>query len=169
MIESYGVIYALYCTCHNDGFRYIGQTIQDRHTRLRGHKKAARGGKNFPVAAWIREHNFNVEAITLEDCSDERTLHAREVYWIKHLRDIGLDLLNVCEGGKTSTRGVTYKREQKRFCKRGHEFTEENTMWIPNGERVQRRCKTCKRYIEREWEKAHPNRKKIENGKRVRD
>jgi hypothetical protein len=38
-------------------------------------------------------------------------------------------------------------------CKRGHEFTPENTYVQPNGRRV---CRTCKRLREAEWRAAHP-------------
>lgn len=48
-----------------------------------------------------------------------------------------------------------HAKADETHCKYGHEFTEENTKWMPHKNRPpQRRCLECYRRYDREWKRA---------------
>lgn len=81
------VIYGLSCACHPErGVRYVGQTIQGIETRIYKHKWAARSGKTWVVAKWIRKHGEeNLRYEVLEALPTKEGLGEAEEKWIAHL------------------------------------------------------------------------------------
>lgn len=94
-----GLIYALSCTCHEDGVRYVGQTTRSLTIRLGQHRRAAERGNNTAVVyKWMRRHgpqNIRIELLeALPNCTPD-DLNAAETRWISHHRSIRLNLLNM--------------------------------------------------------------------------
>lgn len=94
-----GLVYALSCTCHNDGVRYVGQTTRSLSIRLGQHRRAAERGNNTAIVyKWMRRHspaNIRIELIQdLEDCTQDE-LNAAETAWINHHRSVRTNLLNM--------------------------------------------------------------------------
>lgn len=94
-----GLVYALSCTCHNDGVRYVGQTTRSLSIRLGQHRRAAERGNNTAIVyKWMRRHspaNIRIELIQdLEDCTQDE-LNAAETAWIEHFRGEKTNLLNM--------------------------------------------------------------------------
>lgn len=58
----------------------------------------------------------------------------------------------------THAENMRRKMERTTHCQRGHEFTEENICWYPNGDRACRTCKYAgnKRYLRRKREDSLP-------------
>ena len=99
---TYGVIYTLACTCHQDGDRYVGQTTQTVASRLARHRAAAlrfqRDGKHLSrTQNWILKHGpENIVAATIDECADQESLDRAERFWIATLPN----LTNHLAGGK---------------------------------------------------------------------
>lgn len=58
-----------------------------------------------------------------------------------------------------------FLKKKQTHCKRGHEFTIENTYWETHGKYKTRKCKECRLLIQREWIKNN----RTYNNKRARD
>ena len=69
-------------------------------------------------------------------------------------------------------RGAAKRNAEKTHCKRGHEFTEANTIWFAqNGkERGGRVCRTCKNWWHRRrWPKVRDQKNEAKRRKRRED
>ena len=111
MVENL-VIYGLYCTCHDDGIRYVGQTMNGAALRLTAHKTTARRSAlnskgHLAVYRWMLKHGLdNIEYKILEHVSTVQELDKREIAWIKKMGTYSAaDGLNLTLGGLT-TRGL---------------------------------------------------------------
>jgi hypothetical protein len=94
-----GYIYALSCTCHDDGVRYVGQTTRSLSIRLGQHRRAAERGNNHAIVyKWMRRHspaNIRIELLQeLPNCTQDE-LNAAESAWIAHFRGQKSNLLNM--------------------------------------------------------------------------
>lgn len=155
MNKSPNVVYAL----HRPGleWRYIGVTCNEKN-RVATHKHQARTRK-YSVSRWITKHpDFQMTVVarffTYEEAQDA------EVLLIAAFREAGYDLLNIAPGGGGAT-GVVNQHANKTHCKRGHEFTKDNTIYTSQGSRS---CKTCQKAYFAELDKernADPVRKAI--------
>lgn len=108
---SKGTIYGMYVS-DSKNIRYIGMTTQTIEDRFKGHKKAAKSGRKYPVYDWMRKHSIeNIKTIELEYCEDN--LEKREMFWIQYYNSLGLKLLNLTEGG-SGPNGHVWSDEQRR-------------------------------------------------------
>lgn len=93
-----GYVYSLHCTCHEDGVRYVGQTVRSLPIRLGQHRRAAEHGSTAIVYKWMRRHspaNIRIELLQiLDDCTQDE-LNAAETRWIEHHRSVRTNLLNM--------------------------------------------------------------------------
>jgi group I intron endonuclease len=107
------VIYGLYCLCHNEGIRYVGQTVLGADKRLGDHISMVkyRIARDMPLSYlqnWIAKHGYkNICTTVLEVCLDEKELDACEERWIAALPN----LTNIRPGG-SSSRGWKKTEEQ---------------------------------------------------------
>lgn len=58
--------------------------------------------------------------------------------------------MNTVEQRRRNVAAIAARRRQATHCKRGHEFTAENTIWRRNGRRM---CRTCQN--DRRWYHRH--------------
>lgn len=115
---------------------------------------------------------FNYPLINLKD--SKVYVHHLVYTWFKSPRTKGLQLHHTCENKKcvnpihleeltvgkhNATKDINYHNAGKTHCKRGHEFTEENTYIYRNGK--SRVCKTCSK----EYYQSHAE--GIKNAKRI--
>lgn len=92
-------IYAL-CEPGTAIVRYVGKS-NDAPKRYHLHLSSARKGNKTPVGQWIRGLLSNSQRpalITLEEVPFNK-FQDRERHWISFLRDEGVNLLNVSNGG----------------------------------------------------------------------
>lgn len=92
-----GVIYALRRSGTTE-IRYVGKTMKPPHVRLGEHKKEARGRGHAYLHKWLRSIDLDVELVVLEEVAGD-DLDQREREWIASLRDAGVRLTNLTEGG----------------------------------------------------------------------
>jgi hypothetical protein len=85
--------------------RYIGKTINIK-ARLENHISRSKNFKTSRhVCNWIKSLlNKKLKPIlTVIDTTDEENWVSKEMYWIKHFKDLGLKLCNHNAGGKSNT------------------------------------------------------------------
>ena len=99
-----GIIYGLICPISNS-IRYVGQTKRGVKERLKKHRcehishKRFTHKDNWISLLWRKGLIRKLTYVVLEKC-DETLLNDREIYWIKHFRDNGHDLVNISNGGQ---------------------------------------------------------------------
>lgn len=103
--ERDNVIYGLSCICHPErGIRYVGLTSYTARHRLHGHRTSARKGSKTAVYNWMRKHGvLNIESTVLERTSTFEELNDAEVRWIAYYKSIGQELMNLTDGGGSTT------------------------------------------------------------------
>lgn len=100
-------IYALICP-KTDQIKYIGQTTNGI-TRLYGHYrdfKLNKFGRLIKVKAWVKKlksEGLKFKVQYLDYGTNREELNQKEIYWIKHYRDLNYDLLNHHDGGYIAT------------------------------------------------------------------
>jgi hypothetical protein len=103
LVNSYAAFYKIYCLKNpisNEIF-YIGQTMKDLEERLDGH--ISDKDTNKPKCEYIQNlisqgNRPIIEAIeTIKGTCyiDKMAVNEREIYWIKHYKAIGCNLLNI--------------------------------------------------------------------------
>ncbi len=147
MLNTNFLIYALLdpITGH---IRYVGLTTRGEKRPMSHCSKNHRRDKTRR-ACWteslIAKGLFPTWKV-LEYCTDEKDLSSAEKFWIAYCRYNGCPLVNHTDGGFN---GRPDKETRKRLrdshiqthCKRGHEFTVENT--YPNSKPDTKLCRTC--------------------------
>lgn len=94
-------IYALVQTGRSlNDIRWCGQTNNPKR-RLSEHKALKKSDNNTHKQNWIKSINKDIGMIILEETNQE-LCDEREVWWTLHLKSLGMDLLNIKIGGKTS-------------------------------------------------------------------
>lgn len=117
------VIYGLRLDQPDSQYRYIGITKRRLSERFDGHTRSARTGNPLPVYRWMRKNQGGVIIEVIEQCppDDYDFLLLREVFWIKHYRELNGDLgeegkpdylLNVADGGRGCP-GTKWPEERK--------------------------------------------------------
>lgn len=117
-------IYALSHPITNE-IRYIGKTKSIKR-RLQSHIDYARNSKRKRryVSDWILKllnQNLKPIIIIIEE-TDKNNWVKREMYWIKHFRDLRFNLCNLTDGGESNT-GYIYSdelREVRRKARLGY-------------------------------------------------
>ena len=108
------LVYALIDSSNPDEIRYIGKTIFSTKRRLYGHMHSTRAtGHKTPVHSWMKSvltHNNEVQIIVVEDSLTESQAFDREIFYIRHYRQLGHRLTNLTDGGEGPS---------------GHKHTEE--------------------------------------------
>lgn len=136
MTEPRVVIYGLKCKCHPErGIRYVGQSSKTARARFHQHTYAARKGKPWVVAKWMRKHGIeNIAYEVLEVVEEEGDLDVRETYWIDHLHTMTkFGGCNVWPGG-SSIRG--YKHSPDSLARRkGRKHSEETRKKLSDANR----------------------------------
>jgi len=96
-----GFIYGLICTCHDDGVRYIGKSLNPQLTaRLRSHRHNARRGQDLPVYRWMRKHGVeNIVSVVLGTANSPEGVCLLEIRLIAEMHT------HVSDGGLNCTRG----------------------------------------------------------------
>lgn len=121
-MNSKCVIYGLFCMCHDDGVRYVGQTSKGMTARFTVHLAHSESVKS-PVYNWIRKHGKGNIAYTVLEVCLPTELDAREECWIAFYREqIGAKLMNVKLGGANSA-------GHKRPAQSGRMRGDGNPMW----------------------------------------
>lgn len=91
----------VYVITHKDsGKSYIGKS-NDPENRWRGHQKDAQKGDPRPLYRAMRKHG--VEAFTLEvfeEHPNNKAAYLAETYWITRLKEFGIQLYNLNDGGE---------------------------------------------------------------------
>jgi hypothetical protein len=109
-------VYALLDPEH--GFvAYIGQTWRLKN-RIRQYGKMGDNRKCRPVDVWVTmllERGLRPRLVVLERTTNPEE---REAYWIAKAREIGVDLLNMNDGGKTVANMHAAPGSNKRGCAR---------------------------------------------------
>lgn len=119
-----------------------------------GYGRFGAGGKTYRahIYAWVQEHGPLPDGLQLDhvchntdpDCPGGRACLHRLCVNIDHLA-LGTTRDNL----RASRHTIASKNAAKTHCKRGHEFTPENTMRVKDGR--YRACRTCYRNQSREW------------------
>ena len=99
--EQKHLVYALVDPTTNE-IRYVGKSSQGIK-RAYDHKKASNLKVFTHKTNWIKKLissglDYNVQII--EICNDDNHAIEREIHWIKHYRDLGLNLTNLTGGGE---------------------------------------------------------------------
>lgn len=95
--------------------RYVGKT-NDLKRRLYQHIRGRTDQKMTPVRAWIKSlvgQGLEPRMVVIETC-DAVEWEAKEMFWIKHFRDGGHEVLNLAEGGNQPHCSVEVRRENGR-------------------------------------------------------
>lgn len=109
------IIYVLKCPLSFE-VRYVGITSVGVGCRFNNHIHYARKGSKYHVHLWIKtllDQDLLPIIEAIETTSDE----LREVFWIKHYRDVGARLTNHTDGGGGS-RGYVWSEESRERASR---------------------------------------------------
>lgn len=124
-------IYAL-CDPDTDEPRYVGKTAGYMCDRHKAHIRRAKAGSRLPVHSWIRGIIEAKKPLVIASLELARGANwaERERHWIAVLRQRGVQLFNVTEGGE----GLL-----------GHKFSPEHREKIAQGLRTGKfcSCETC--------------------------
>jgi len=136
--EPLYVVYALYCTCHEDrGLRYVGQTTRGASVRFRFHIwDAISDRSDLAVHRWVRKHGGdNIRYVILEALESPERLDEIEIKWIRKLGTFSDPRgLNMSEGGK-SIKGYVHSEEtRKKMC--GRVYTDETRTKMSNSAKL---------------------------------
>jgi hypothetical protein len=118
-------IYKLVC---NDGYYYIGSTIQELNNRLNNHKKLSKTGVNkvYNYINSIGWDNVEIELIEKYKCNSKQELNNREEYYLNNSKQDDLCLnfknINIYENGKI----------YKLLCDDGHYYIGSTTQKLYN-------------------------------------
>lgn len=112
MSAQFGYIYGLYD--YLDNLRYIGKTIGIPHKRLACHLYDAKRGRNTYCAKWIRSllHKNTLPKMKIFEICEVKLTEEREVNYIAHFRNLGVNLTNLTNGGD-GTNGYTISEETR--------------------------------------------------------
>lgn len=108
LMESYAATYKIYVLKNpftNEVF-YVGQTMSDLEIRLAGHLSQSESNK--PKNDYINQILENggrpiiepVETINAICYLDKLLVNEREIFWIKHFKSVGCNLLNATNNNK---------------------------------------------------------------------
>ena len=107
---------------------YVGQTINSLDVRLKGHYSDALSNKSRLVCTWIKSlFDRGLEPIIEEVCQcDIKDLDKLEKFYIQRYRDLGVELLNLTNGGSgnfikesNNIKKQNKKRKIERLSKKG--------------------------------------------------
>ncbi len=163
----------------NGEVRYVGKT-NNLERRLDHHIREAKKREKTYKARWIRgllAEGIKPVAEVLETC-DESTWQERERFWIAHFDQLvntsvggigvaisaprpsswGRAISEARKGHQVSEESRELIRQSlvaKRFthCKRGHEFTPENTYWRDRGK--VRVCRVCRLMLQEQFRRRY--------------
>ena len=100
----------------NNKVRYVGQTTQGKQ-RFRSHIN--KRNRKQPSSCFIKkciDNDIKFEFDIIEYCPEDK-LDEREIFYIKRYRDLNYKLLNLTDGGKTTT-GHKHTQETKDLLSR---------------------------------------------------
>lgn len=127
-------IYTLSCPISKE-IRYVGKTISIER-RLQSHLDYAKNSKRKRryVSDWILSLlNQNLKPIiTIIEETDEDNWVQKEMYWIKHFKNLHFNLCNLTDGGESNT-GYIYSEELKEIRRKariGYSIPENVKMKI---------------------------------------
>jgi hypothetical protein len=118
-------IYKLVC---NDGYYYIGSTIQELNNRLNNHKKLSKTGVNkaYNYINSIGWDNVEIELIEKYKCNSKQELNNREEYYLNNSKEDDLCLnfkdINIYDNGKI----------YKLICEDAHYYIGSTTQKLYN-------------------------------------
>lgn len=96
------IIYGLF-ELDSGELRYIGKTIRRLNTRFNTHLSVAKSPKSKTyLSKWIRFNNYrnNIEIRPIQELYNLNDLNEAEIYWIKHFKYLGCNLVNCTSGGE---------------------------------------------------------------------
>lgn len=96
-MENYKIYYL---TDNTSQIRYIGLTCKKLNTRLKVHLNDKR--HNPHKNHWINKNYHNIKIIEIENGLNLNEAKLAEMQYIKHLKNLGLKLLNATDGGDCS-------------------------------------------------------------------
>jgi group I intron endonuclease len=138
-------IYVLKHPITND-IRYVGQAV-DLKKRLDHHIQTSKV-TNRHISNWIKSLPNKPIIEVIEEC-DNTNSNERERYWIKHYRDLGLDLCNHSNGGEgagignTNCLGRKLSEETKEKLRRANKQGKK-TLHISSGKIYNTLKEACK-------------------------
>lgn len=143
-----GRIYVLRHPITNE-IRYCGQTIKTLKYRLNEHIQDSKR-RHYHSANWIQsllKQNLKPLITLVEEC-DYKDLNSREIYYIKHFRELKINLTNTSNGGqlgsckfhteeskqKISNFMKNYKKSLDHIAKMGKTLSKKVYQYSLNGE-----------------------------------
>ena len=110
MSNSKFIIYGL-CDPRTKDVRYVGKSCKGL-SRPKEHFRSNSLLVKCPRSSWIislKNIGLLPEIIIIDKCNKEE-LDYREIYWIKHLKNMGCKLTNLTDGGTGGNTGCAYKK-----------------------------------------------------------
>lgn len=129
--------------------RYIGKSIDPNRRSVHRISRAKHGTGINPVHDWIREllgENLRPILEVLEEATKE-TWQESEKEWIRQCRELGIDLLNVHDGGGGLPSSTNTARKGKKLSKEHREAISKGVRGTKRSEETRRRMSEAKKRL----------------------
>jgi len=119
------LVYGLYASNDPQTIRYVGQTQRTKEQRLKQHLKVAlrsdrisiKDRKQSRVEGWIVSVTRQGHEVLIRVLDSHATWDVSEVQWIMNLRDEGVPLMNVLDGGRDTPADLERRNKRARIAK----------------------------------------------------